>query len=274
MPAPSQGRISSSKLPIDSASIAEVAFLLVVFYMLLGPAGGFVLSTCASLSGIFMKGAYQVESTRNLAQELLLQAETIKALEKKVADGDLELTKLRQEAGDSDKLRALLSLKQNISRHTIAADVVTRDPDNWFQQVTIDKGQSDGVRIGSAVITNQGVVGQVIKAELHVSVVRLLTDPDQKIGVLISRTNLPGVLAGRHKKSPTIDFVPVGSSVDVGDKVTCLGNGGIFPPGHPVGKVSLVRRDTNGTTLTIEIQPSENFFDLTHVLIVPPITTS
>jgi rod shape-determining protein MreC len=270
MPAPSQGRLSSSRFPIDSASLAEIVFLLVVFYMLLGPASGFVLSTAASVSGLFMKGAYQVESTRNLANQLLVQAETIKSLEKKVADADLEMTKLRQEAKDSDKLRSLLLLKQHLSRRTLAADVVTRDPDNWFQQVTIDKGLIDGVRTGSAVITNQGVVGQIINVKEHASVVRLLTDPDQKVGVLIQRTNTPGVLTGRHKKPPTMDFVPVGSSVDVGDKVTCLGNGGIFPIGHPVGTVSLVRRDTNGTTLTIEIQPSENFFDLTHVLIVPP----
>lgn len=271
MPAPSQGRLSNSRFPIDSASLAEVIFLLVVFYMLLGPASGFVLSTCASVAGIFMKGAYQVESTRNLANQLLVQAETIKSLEKKVADNDLELTKLRQEAKDSDKLRSLLFLKQHLSRRTVAADVVTRDPDNWFQQVTIDKGLGDGVKMGSAVITNQGVVGQLIKVVQHTSIVRLLTDPDQKVGVLIARTNTPGVLTGHHKSPPTVDFVPVGSSVDVGDKVTCLGNGGIFPIGHPVGTVSLVRRDTNGTTLTIEIRPSENFYDLTHVLIVPPV---
>lgn len=271
MPGPSQGRLSPSRFPVDSASLAEVIFLLAVFYMLLGPAGGFVLSTCASVSGLWTKGAYQVESTRNLANQLLVQLETIKTLEKKVADNDLELTKLRQEAKDTDKLRALLNLKQHISRRTIAADVVTRDPDNWFEQVTIDKGSDDAVKKGSAVITNQGVVGQIIKVSPHASVVQLLTDPDQKVGVLVQRTNTPGVLSGHHKNPLTVDFVPVGSSVDVGDKITCLGNGGIFPLGHPVGTVSLVRRDTNGTTLTIEIVPSENFFDLTHVLIVPPI---
>jgi rod shape-determining protein MreC len=271
MPSPLQGRMSSNRFPLDSESIAEVLFLLLVFYMLLGPAGGLILSASATISGIFTKGANQVESTRNLANQLLVASDRIKALDKKVADQDLELTRLRQEAKDQDKLRALLGLKQSLSRKTIAADVVTHDPDNWFEQVTLDKGEGDFVRKGSAVVTNQGVVGQVVSVSAHASVVRLLSDPDQKIGVLIARTNVPGVLSGRNKNPPVIDFVPVGSAVDVGDKVTCLGNGGIFPIGHPVGTVSLVRRDTNGTTLTIEITPSENFFDLTHVLIVPPI---
>jgi rod shape-determining protein MreC len=246
-------------------------FLLVVFYLLLGPAGGFVMSACANISGVFTKGANQVESTRNLANQVLVASDRIKSLEKTVADQELELTKLRQEAKDQDKLRALLGLKQSLSRKTIAADVVTHDPDNWFEEVTVDKGSEDNVRKGSAVVSNQGVVGQVVNVGPHASVVRLITDPDQKLGVLIARTNVPGVLAGRNKNAPEIQDVAVGSAVDVGDKVTCLGNGGIFPQGHPVGVVTLVRRDTNGTTLTIEITPSENFFDLTHVLVVPPI---
>lgn len=271
MPGPSQGRLTPNRFPVDSESLAEVLFLLIVFYMLLGPAGGFVMSFCSSLSGIFTKGASQVESTRNLANQVLVASDRIRTLEKTVADQQLELTKLRQEAKDQDKLRALLGLKQSLTRRTIAAEVVTHDPDNWFLQVTLDKGQEDNVARGSAVVTNQGVVGQIVEVGPHASVVRLLTDPGQKMGVLIARTHVAGVLSGRGKNPPTMDFVPVGSAVDVGDKITCLGNGGVFPLGHPVGVVTLVRRDTNGTTLTIEMTPAENFFDLTHVLIVPPI---
>src|SRR6185437_5515032 len=125
MPGPIQGRLSPNRFPIDSESTAEVLFLLVVFYLLLGPAGGFVMSACANVSGIFTKGANQVESTRNLANQVLVASDRIKSLEKTVADQELELTKLRQESKDQDKLRALLGLKQSLSRKTIAADVVT-----------------------------------------------------------------------------------------------------------------------------------------------------
>lgn len=271
MPGPNQGRIAPSRFPIDSDTVAEVVFLLIVFYLVLGPLGGIVLSTYSWASGLFAKANSSVQSTTTLANQLFAASERIKQLEAKVADQDLELTKLRQEARDTQKLRGLLGLKGKLSRRTIGADVVTRDPDNWFSQVIVDKGFEDHVRKGSAVVTNEGVVGQVVSTSPHASVVRLLTDPDQKVGVLIQRTNTPGVLSGRKKNPPSIDYVPVGTAVDVGDKVTCLGNGGVFPVGHPVGIVSLVRRDTNGTTLTIEIRPSENFYDLTHVLIVPPI---
>lgn len=263
---------SASRYTISSASMAETAFLVVIVLMAAGPVSGVIAWAHSSLSSMIAIGGTQLESTRNLASQLIDAGEKIRALEKKLGDSELELTKLRQEAKDVNKLRSLLSLKQSIDRHTIGADVTGRGPDNWYEQVTIDKGSRDNVQRGSAVITSQGVVGQVISVKESTSVVRLVTDPEQKIGVVMQRINLPGVLKGNYKKPAVIEFIPVGSPVDIGDKVTCLGNGGIFPPGHPVGTVSMVRRDTNGTTLSIEVRLSENLYDLTHVLLVPPIS--
>jgi len=120
------------------------------------------------------------------------------------------------------------------------------------------------------VITAKGVVGQVINVSDKASVVRLVTDPNQKVGVLIERLAQPGILTGRRRAPAMIDYIPIGTSVENGDKVVCLGNGGIFPAGHPVGVVAGVRRDVNGTTLSIEVRLSENFFDLSQVLVVPP----
>jgi len=229
-----------------------------------------VLSVHTQISGLFTKSAYQVESTRNLARQVLEASARIKALEKKVADDQLELTRLREQSRDTNRLRELLALRDTLERTTIAADVITRNPDNWFEQVTIDKGALDQVRVGSAVITNEGVVGQVLSVSEKASVVRLLTDPDQRLGVLIKRIGQPGVLRGHGKAPASIEFIPVGTSVDVGDKVICLGDGGIFPTGHAVGTVSGVRRDTNGTTLSIEVRLADNLFDLRQVLVVPP----
>ena len=259
-----------SRLPKDSESTAEVIFLLILIWMLSGPVSGAVLTAHTWVSAVLTKSVTQVKSTKNLAEQLLKASQRIKALEKQVADDQLELTRLRQQSKDSEQLRSLLGLKNRLERQTVAADIITRNPDNWFEQVTIDQGSDQKITRGSAVITNKGVVGQVISVADRASVVRLLTDPDQKIGVLIQRLGQRGVLSGRGKSPAIIDFIPVATSVDIGDKVVCLGDGGIFPAGHPVGLVSGVRRDTNGTTLTVEVRLSENFYDLSQVLVVPP----
>lgn len=259
-----------NRLPIDSQSLFEVGFVLILIWMLAGPISGTVLSVHSWISTLVTKSANQLESTKYIAQKLLVASAKINLLEKKVADDQLEITKLKEQARDTNRLRALLGLKAVLDRTTIAADVITRNPDNWFKQVTIDKGTLDNITVGSAVLTSEGAVGQVVSVSNNASVVRLLTDPDQKLGVLIARIGQPGVLTGQGNEQASIDFIPVGTNVDVGDKVVSLGNGGIFPAGHPVGVVTAVHRNTNGTTLSIEVRLAENLLDLRQVLVVPP----
>ena len=269
---PARDDRAQSRFAIDSATIAETVMLALLILLFAGPLGGLIGWTSSTLSVMVTRGATQVESTRNLAEQLLAASEKTKGLEKKLADAELENTKLRGEAKDVNKLRALLQLKQSISRQTVGADITGRSPDNWFEQVVIDKGKKNGsVLNGSAVITSQGVVGQIVKVDDDTSVVRLVTDPNQKLGVVIQRINMPGVLKGNYKNPPLIEFVPVGTPVDIGDKIICAGDGGTFPQGHPIGTVAMVRRDTNGTTLSIEVKLADNLYDLSHVLIVPPV---
>ena len=261
---------SPNRLPVDSESAAELIFLLILIYMVAGPLSGAMLTATSWVSGVLTKSAHKVESTRDLASKLMAASTRIQYLEKKLADTQLQLTTMSAHSKDAERLRDLLGLKTEISRPTIAAEIVTRSPDNWFEEVTVDKGGLDHVVAGSAVITERGVVGQVTSVASKASIVRLVTDPDQKVGVLISRLGQPGILTGRRRGPAVIDYIPIGSAVETGDKIVCLGNGGIFPAGHPVGQVTSVRRDTNGTTLSIEVKLSENFFDLSQVLVVPP----
>jgi rod shape-determining protein MreC len=127
----------------------------------------------------------------------------------------------------------------------------------------------DGVLKGAGVITADGVVGQVMKVDDHASVVRLLTDPDQKIGVVMQHSGVTGILCGGYEKPAKLDFVPVGTNVDIGDKVMCLGTS-VFPKNHPVGTIIGVKRDTNGAALQIEVKLAENCYDLSEVLVLPP----
>ncbi len=258
------------RLPVSSESAFEILFVLILIWMVAGPLSGLVLTAQTCASGLFTKSARQVQSTRDLATEVLKKTSTIKDLEKRLADTQLELTTARQQAKDTQRLRELLGLRDRLDRKTIAAEIVTRSPDNWFEEVTIDKGSLDHIVKGSAVITNRGVVGQVVSVSEKASVVRLLTDPDQKLGVLIPRIGQPGVLTGHRREPAVIDYIPIGTSVETGDQVVCLGNGGIFPAGHPVGVVAGVRRDVNGTTLSVAVRLSENYYDLSQVLVVPP----
>lgn len=261
----------SHRLGDQSESIAEAIFLIIVIVMIGGPAAGMLLSAATWVSGVITKSAYQVESTRNLAEEVFVSSQRIRELERKLAASELELTTLRREARDTNNLRALLGLKENLARQTIAAEVIARNPDNWFEQVVLDKGSADGVSKGSAVITRDGIVGQVVSVDEHASVVRLITDPEQKLGVLIKRIGLPGIISGNGQQLALMEYVPVGTNVDIGDKIVCFGKGGVFPENHPVGTIASIRRNVDGASMQIDVKLSENCYDLNQVLVLPPM---
>ena len=265
MAAPGRNRI-----PLSAESTAEFLVLIILIWFVAGPVSGTILNMQSFISSIFIRGAMGVSSTRDLATQVLQSSERIKSLQTRLAKAELELAQQKQQSRDSNKLRALLGLKEKEPRRTIAAEVVERKPDNWFKQVVIDKGADEGVRKGSAVITHEGIVGQVTSVSPHAAVVRLLTDPEQKLGVVIQRIKLTGILSGSGSVPAKIDFVPVGTNVDVGDKIVSLAKGGVFPDDHPVGQVVAVRRDSNGASLQIEVKLSENCYDLSEVLVLTP----
>lgn len=258
------------RIPVSSQATAEIIFALILIWLIAGPLSGFVLSAQTFITAVFAKGAIQLESTKNLAGQLFEASNRIKTLEASLAKAELEIARLRQQSRDTSKLRTLLGLKQTMQRASIAAEIVSRSQDNWFSQVVIDKGADDGVKLASAVITHDGVVGQVTQATKHAAVVRLLTDPETKLGVVIQRIGLTGILHGAYANPAKIDYVPVGTNVDIGDKIVCHGKGGVFPENHPIGSVVAVRRDTNGASMQVEVKLSENCYDLSQVLVLPP----
>lgn len=255
-----------------SSSIAEAIFLIIIIIMVGGPAAGMLLGAATWVSGVITKSAYQVESTRNLAEEVFVSSQRIRDLERKLASSELELTTLRRQARDTNNLRGLLGLKQKLARKTIAAEVIARNPDNWFEQVVLDKGIVDGITKGSAVITRDGIVGQIVSVSQNASVVRLITDPEQKLGVLIKRIGLPGIISGNGQNLALMEYIPVGTNVDIGDKIVCFGKGGVFPENHPVGTVAAIKRDTDGASMQIDVKLAENCYDLNQVLVLPPLS--
>ena len=256
----------------QTESIAEILFIIIVIVMLGGPVAGGVLSVTGWASSLVNKSFDKVESTKNLAEKLIESSQRIRELERKLTDSELELSTLRRQARDTNSLRQLLGLKKKLTRRTIACEVVARNPDNWFDQAVLDKGSAEGVLKGSAVITGDGVVGQVVSTSEHAAVVRLITDPDQKLGVVIKRIGLPGIITGNGQNLAVMDFVPVGTNVDVGDEIVCFGKGGTFPDNHPVGTIAAVRRDTNGASMQIDVKLTENCYDLNQVLVLPPLS--
>jgi rod shape-determining protein MreC len=123
--------------------------------------------------------------------------------------------------------------------------------------VLVDKGASQGIFVGQAVLDSGGVFGQVARIEQYTSEVILVSDPTHAIPVQINRTGLRTVAVGTGDTSRLkLPYLPTSADVEVGDLLVTSGLGGGFPVGYPVGTVSRVRRDPAQSLAEVEVRPA------------------
>jgi rod shape-determining protein MreC len=109
--------------------------------------------------------------------------------------------KLR-EAGqlkDQELLNQAHGLSDN---RPVRARVIAKDPNLWFDQVTIDKGTGSGVQRNQAVVNGQGLVGRVTEVSGTSAIVTLITNHTTEIGGTVSESGVDG-LVGVEQGHPT-----------------------------------------------------------------------
>lgn len=157
---------------------------------------------------------------------------------------------VEQLSQENAHLRELLELRAQIAGPAKAVQVLYETADPYTRRVVVDRGQIAGVVRGSAVIDTAGVVGQVTRVYPFVSEVTLLTDRDQSIPVINTRTGSRHVANGDPNTlggSLDLRFVPSGADVQVGDLLTTSGIDGVYPAGLHAGRVVRVDRSADPT---------------------------
>jgi len=91
--------------------------------------------------------------------------------------------------------------------------------------------------VASAHVAEQYRHGRIFLAGNHTSWVILLTDLNSRIPVTIEPEHSPALLAGDNQKAPMLETLAQGAKVKPGDQVVSSGDGGILPPGIPIGTV-------------------------------------
>jgi rod shape-determining protein MreC len=168
------------------------------------------------------------------------------------------------------RLKRLLALGRELPTRAVAAEVAARDASVWFQSLTLNKGESDGIQTGMPVLAPEGVVGLIASTSPRASRVLLLTDPNSGIDVLIQRTRVRGILSGLLERGTTLKYVKRSDDVRVGDRVVTSGLDGVFPKGLPVGRVTQVSRKDRGLFLYAEVTPEADASRLEEVLVAQP----
>jgi rod shape-determining protein MreC len=138
---------------------------------------------------------------------------------------------------DNAALRQLMNATLDPPFSYVTARVVGDPGGPFVHTVLLNAGERDGVEKAQAVVADTGLIGRIAETGQRSARVLLMTDLNSRIPVVAGRDRHRAVLSGDNNTMPVLDYVPAGADLKVGDQVATSGDGGVYPPGLPVGTI-------------------------------------
>jgi rod shape-determining protein MreC len=195
-----------------------------------------------------------------------------------------EISKLRNQIRNyediiskSDYLRNEAILKEKTELNLVDAQIIGKDPGNWFDRFVIDKGSQDGIKKGDAVIQGvevdgdtivEGLVGRVIEVGDNWAKVISIIDEGSNASIKIIRTQDGGIIKGDFEGNLSGYLFDAKADVVKGDKLLTSGLGGIFVKDLYIGEISEVTKKSDDLLVNIKVNPAVNFNKLHDVFVI------
>lgn len=249
--------------------------------------------TIVAITGLLLSNLQIVKFTRNKLQSILLPSSFFinKASNRTVAFLELwqkvtrleqdnqrltqenlqikaKLDQLKELEQENLQLRGLLNIAPPAtSGQTIIARVVGLSPYGFFQTLTIDRGQKDGVEKGKPVISSGFLVGSIAEVSDKTATVRLISAHNSLIPVLLANSRVKGLLKG-GVKGIVVEDIPVDVQIQTGEPVVTAGLTNQIPAGISVGQVEEVISTKGEIFQVAKVKLPINFTQLEVVAVI------
>ena len=212
------------------------------------------------------------ESLRNRT-DLIAENESLRETE---LDARARLQRLAALEAENARLRALLESSAKVADRVLVSEIMSVDLDRFHHRILIDKGTRNGAYRGQALLSADGIVGQITRAEPLTSEAILISDPSHALPVQINRNGLRAIAVGSGDLTRlSLPFLPNNADVEVGDLLVSSGLGGSFPAGYPVAVIRSVERDPGEPFANVTAEPAAALNRTREVLLVwsgePPV---
>lgn len=192
----------------------------------------------------------------------------------------LELASAEETAQENERLKVLLDAQDTYdSLDPIYAKVIARDAGSWFKTFSVNRGTSDGVSTGMAVVNGDGLIGRVYEVGLNYAKVITIIDTRSAVACLMQRTRDNGIMRGQISDSDSaaecyVYYLPNVNSISPGDVVVTSGTDSLYPKGLKIGTVSALSLDAGSDGTYAVVAPSVDFQRIEEVFILRTVIES
>lgn len=209
-----------------------------------------VSSETFTKTGGFIKKVYNIV---RISRENTDLRNEIFELNKKLSDYQLVLD-------DNTRLKQLLQINKNKNFESVFANIIIREPSQWYQWVIINKGLSDGITKDCPVIAvlingDICVFGRVFEVYQNTAKVALITNSLVSIPVQIKKSNVDCIIEGFNEQYLKLNFIPDNIDLSVGEELITSPLSGVFERGIKVGKVTDIIKNDYGRYQEIVVEP-------------------
>jgi rod shape-determining protein MreC len=165
-------------------------------------------------------------------------------------------------SAENEAMRGLLKVVPEIGMSYVTARLIGNSGGGYMRTVMVNAGADQGAARGQAAIAEGGLIGRLTEVGSRAARVLLITDLNSRIPVVIPTSRTRAVLAGDNSDRPHLVFASEPKAIKIGDRVVTSGDGGVFPPGLPVGIVAALDQGN------ARIEPYAELRMLDYVLLV------
>jgi rod shape-determining protein MreC len=191
-------------------------------------------------------------------------------LRSQVASLQQQLSQTGEIRAQNDELRKQLGVGSIRANRLIAAEVVSYQPDNFRQFITIGRGSRDGIRVGMAVVQQGNLVGTISEVSATTSKVFLVIDPSFRVAALDqdSPNRANGTIHGQIGSGLVMDKIAQTDSIKPGDTIVTSGLGNDIEKGLIIGHIQTVNKQDNGVFQSAQVTTEVQFNRLEIVYVI------
>lgn len=207
------------------------------------------------------------KDVRELAEENARLHDEVESLKEQ----NVQLAKDQKEL---ERLEKLYKIDEDYNQYDkVLAQVIAKEPGNWYSSFTINKGRKDGIRKNMNVLADGGLVGLVTETGPGWSTVRTIIDDSSNVSAMTLSDSNTCIVSGSLElmDSGKMLFSQLrddkGSAI-AGENIVTSHISDKYLAGILIGTISSITRDANNLTSTGYLVPAVDFSNLQEVLVI------